>query len=170
MRHRWTILVGIAGTLFLTLVAAGYATFAGARQQEIMISHRNWLIHTYNVLVKLEEIDTALEELLSSERGYIIKQEKSFSDDFDKSQKSMDAAVAKLYELVADNPTQVQRVEFLKRTLERRKNFLRDAMSASEKDGFQNAKKFVNTRGHENAETQADDILHEMISRRERLT
>ncbi|MBA3992316.1 MAG: hypothetical protein C0469_02230 [Cyanobacteria bacterium DS2.3.42] len=164
MRHRWTILVGIAGTLFLTLVAAGYATFAGARQQEIMISHRNWLIHTYNVLVKLEEIDTALEELLSSERGYIIKQEKPFSDDFEKSQKTMDAAVAKLYNLVADNPTQMQRVEFLKRTLERRTNFLRDAMSSADKDGFQNAKKFVNARGHENAETQADDILHEMIN------
>jgi PAS domain S-box-containing protein len=164
MRHRWTILVGIAGTLFLTLMAAGYASFAGARQQEIMISHRNWLIHTYDVLVKLEEIDTALEELLSSERGYIIKQEKRFFGDFEKSQKSMDAAVTKLSKLVSDNPTQVQRVEFLKRTLERRKNYLRDAMSSAEKDGFQNAKKFVNARGQENAETQADDILHEMLT------
>src|SRR5688572_8404627 len=117
MRHRWTILIGIAGTLFLTLVAAGYATFSSARQQEIMVSHRKWLIHTYNVLVKLEEIDTALEELLSSERGYIIKQEKQFSDDFEKSQKSMKAAVAKLSQLVADNPTQVQRIDFLRRTI-----------------------------------------------------
>ncbi|MCC7530691.1 MAG: CHASE3 domain-containing protein, partial [Candidatus Melainabacteria bacterium] len=90
MRHRWTILVGIAGTLFLTLVAAGYATFAGQRQQETLISHRQWLIHTYNVLLNLEEIDVALEELLSSERGYIIKQERHFLDDFENSQKSID--------------------------------------------------------------------------------
>ncbi len=164
MRHRWTILVGIAGTLFLTLVAAGYATFSSARQQEIMVSHRKWLIHTYNVLVKLEEIDTALEELLSSERGYIIKQEKQFSDDFEKSQKSMKAAVAKLSQLVTDNPTQVHRIDFLRRTIERRENFLRDAMAAADREGFQTAKKFVNARGHENAESQADDILHEMLT------
>ncbi len=164
MRHRWTILVGIAGTLFLTLVAAGYATFAGARQQEIMISHRQWLIHTYNVLLNLEEIDVALEELLSSERGYIIKQEKHFVEDFQVSEKSIDTTLTKLSQLAADNPTQTRRVEFLRRTLERRKNYLRDAMAAAEKDGFESAKKFVNERGRESTEMQADEILHEMLN------
>lgn len=164
MRHRWTILVGIAGTLFLMLVAAGYASFASARQQEIMISHRQWLIHAYDVLLKLSEIDVALEELSSSERGYIIKQERDYQKDFESSVKTIDATVAKLAALVSDNPTQVKRVEFLRRTLERRKDYLRDVMNAADKEGIQAAGKMVNARGKEHVEIQADDILHEMIA------
>ncbi len=164
MRHRLTILVGIAGTLFLTLAAAGYATFASARQQDVMINHRQWLIHTYDVLLKLEEIDVALEELLSSERGFLIKQEDEFIQDFENSERKIDQATDKLKQLVLDNPAQSQRIEFLKRTLDRRASFLRDAISVSKRDGLQAAKKMVNSRGHESVEIQADDILHEIIA------
>ncbi|PZM81659.1 MAG: hypothetical protein DKT66_20895 [Candidatus Melainabacteria bacterium] len=164
MRHRWTILVGIAGTLFLMLAAAGYATFASMKQQEVMITHRSWLIHTYDVLLVLEEVDVALEELLSSERGYIIKQEESYINDFEQSSKTIESAINRLNKLVEDNPTQVQRVEFLKHTLERRSAYLRDAISAAKKEGLDGAKKFVSSRGHENVEIQADEILHEIIA------
>lgn len=146
------------------LVAAGYATFASARQQEILISHRQWLIHSYDVLLKLSEIDVATEELLSSERGYLIKQERDYLKDFETSEKTIDATIARLGVLAKDNPTQVKRVEFLKRTLERRKNFLRAVMSAADKEGFIAARKLVNARGREGGEKQADEILHEMIT------
>jgi len=164
MRHRWTILVGIAGTLFLMLAAAGWATFASWRQQEVMINHRTWLIHTYDVLLQLEEVDVALEELLSSERGYIVKHEQAFVDDFEKSSKAIDQAIAKLNELVKDNPPQLQRVEFLKHTLERRSAYLRDAINTAKKEGTEAAKKYINSRGRENVEIQADEILHEIIA------
>lgn len=164
MRHRWTFLVGIAGTLFLTLAAAGYATFASARQQEVMHNHRVWLIHTYDVLLSLEEIDVALEELVSSERGYLIKQKFEFKNDFESSLKSIDAEIQRLLALVHDNPTQEQRAHFLKRTIERRINYLRDVISVSERDGIDAAGKLVKHRGQETIEDQADDILHEMIS------
>lgn len=164
MRHRWTILVGIAGTLFLMLTAAGYATFASMRQQEVMIKHRTWLIHTYDVLLQLEEIDVSLEELLSSERGYILKQEEAFLNDFEQSNQKIYGAIARLRKLVNDNHSQVQRVDFLKRTLDRRAAYLLDAINATKKDGVEAGKKYVNSRGHENVETQADEILHEIIA------
>jgi PAS domain S-box-containing protein len=164
MRHRWTFLVGIAGTLFLTLAAAGYATFASARQQQVMHNHRVWLIHTYDVLLSLEEIDVALEELVSSERGYLIKQKIEFKSDFDASLKALEAEIRKLLILVRDNPTQEQRAHFLKRTIDRRIDYLKEVISVSEKDGTDAARKFVKHRGQETVEDQADDILHEMIA------
>lgn len=164
MRHRWTFLVGIAGTLFLTLAAAGYATFASAAQQQVMHNHRVWLIHTYDVLLCLEEIDVALEELLSSERGYLIKKKPEFKRDFDGSLKTLEAETTKLASLVTDNPTQQQRAHFLKRTLERRINYLKDVIAVGEKDGLDAAGRLVKHRGQETVEDQADDILHEMIA------
>lgn len=147
----------------MTLAAAGYATLSSTRQQNIMTSHKTWLVHTYDVLLRLEEIDVALEELLASERGFIIKREAQYSKNFDASVASIDESIKALSALVADNPTQVQRVQFLARTLQRRTEYLRDAMTAARKDGFDSAAKFVNPRGQESAETQADDILHEII-------
>lgn len=164
MRHRWTILVGIAGTLFLMLTAAGYATVASMRQQEVMIKHRVWLIHTYDVLLELEEIDVTLEELLSSERGYILKKEDAFLSDFEESNKKLASAIARLSALVSDNRAQVKRVNFLKRTLERRSAYLLDAINTAKREGTEAAKKYVDSRGRENVETQADEILHEIIS------
>ncbi|HNB22638.1 MAG TPA: response regulator [Candidatus Melainabacteria bacterium] len=146
------------------IAAGGYATFATMRQQDVMINHRTWLIQTYDVLLELEEIDVALEELLSSERGYILKQEEAFLKDFESSKNSIDSVVAKLRILVKDNPPQLQRVEFLKRTLDRRSSFLQDAINVAKTEGAEAAKKYVNSRGLENVETQADEILHEIIS------
>lgn len=146
------------------LAAAGYATYATAQQQDNMLAHRRWLIHSYQVLMKLQEIDVQTEELVSSERGYIITEKKQFVADFNRSEKSLREALDAVLELMKDNRPQQKRCEFLIRTIDRRIDYLKEAIATAEEEGFDAARDDVKNRGVEVFESESDDILHEIIS------
>ncbi|MBC7996703.1 MAG: response regulator [Leptolyngbya sp.] len=145
------------------LAAAGYATYATAQQQENMLLHRRWLIHSYQVLMKLQEIDVQTEELVSSERGYIITEKKQFVADFNRSEKTLREALDAVMELMKDNRPQQKRCEFLIRTIDRRIEYLKEVIATADEEGFDAARDDVKNRGVEVFESESDDILHEII-------
>lgn len=146
------------------LAAAGYATYATAQQQENMLAHRRWLIHSYQVLTKLQEIDVQTEELVSSERGYIITERKQFVADFNRSEKNLRKSLDDVMELIKDNRPQQKRCEFLIRTINRRIDYLKEAIATADADGFEAVRDDVKNRGVEVFESESDDILHEIIN------
>lgn len=146
------------------VAAAGYATYATAKQQDNMLEHRKWLIHSYQVLMKLQEIDVEIEELLSSERGYIITENKQFVADFTRSEKKLRASLDAVLGMMRDNRPQQKRCEFLIRTVNRRIEYLQNAIDIATDDGFDTAREEVKNRGVEVFESESDDILKEIIS------
>jgi signal transduction histidine kinase/CheY-like chemotaxis protein len=109
-----TVVFGVL-IAFLTLI--GFATwdrFAAAR------TSRQWTMHTYEVLGAVRELETAVRDAESDERGYLLTGRDDFLKSYDAALDRSSILLADLQRLTADNSAQQARLQTLTPAWQRR--------------------------------------------------
>ena len=101
------------------LVVAGNAWLA-IRSIEQLNQSQKWVAHTWQVLNEIDQVTGSLKDAESGSRGYLITGDDEYLAPFEKARQDIPAEFAQLQELIADNPTQKNRVEELRTIIMKR--------------------------------------------------
>lgn len=77
-------------------------------------SYSAQIFQTQQTIIVSEKVNSLLERMLSSQRGYLITKEKKFLDEYEGAKSSFSQNIAKLSKLTGDNPAQASRLDELR--------------------------------------------------------
>lgn len=131
-------LLGI--TTFVGL-GVGISSYRGTNE---LVSSSEWVIHTYQVISKFNEVLVNMNAAESSQRGYVVTGEPSYLEPYNKGKVKADEAFAALRKITSDNVRQQARLDELRKHLDEKFAII-DKTIKLRQDGFDQAKKFVVT-------------------------
>ena len=107
-----------------------------------------WQSHTYEVINKVQEMQTYLLNAESGLRGYVITEKETYLAPYSQNAPNIVPAINELRKLVNDNPDQVTRCDSLMDYADLKVANMQQVVQASRNNGFEAAKKVVlNDRG-----------------------
>ena len=126
--------VAFAGGAAFVLVAliAGYAVVAEWREST---TARHWVDHTYEVIDQIRRVFDDVQDAETGERGYYIMGEEAYLQPYTEALGHFDQDVARLRNMIADNPAQVERANQLEPLMARRIEALRRAVESRRTSG-----------------------------------
>ncbi len=98
------------GSLIALFTISGLATLVALQRQA---DTRHWTTHTYQVLLKLDQVTRTLQESQGNARGYLLNQEPGELEDFERNNRELGDELAQLRALTIDNPLQQTRIDKL---------------------------------------------------------
>ncbi len=120
------------GTAFLGIVLVGIITFHEARQHD---DHNRWVVHTYEVIGKINAVQTSAEQIESGGRGYLLTGQKEYLAPYRIGIDGVETELRELQVMTADNPIQQERVERVGSLVNRTIAFLHDRIDQRDRDG-----------------------------------
>jgi signal transduction histidine kinase len=121
---------GVALTILLFI---GFLTYQSLRDFE---DASGWRIHTYDVLVSINELLLNIVNAESAQRGYLITGEKKFLQTYSESLATIHHRQADLQTLTQDNRPQQERLIRLRALIERKLNGLNQRIKLRESKGL----------------------------------
>jgi len=112
------ILIGILALFALTYFI--WNTFQNSRSAEGM---RQWVDHSYQVMEKIDHLSTAISQLESDARGWLLSRNDSFSIDAQGQSAVINDLLHTLFRLTADNPNQQKEVGTLAKLVSEKVQF-----------------------------------------------
>ncbi len=120
------------GIAFLGIVLGGIITFHEARQHD---DFNRWIVHTYEVLGKISQVQTSMEQVESGGRGYLLTGQKEYLGPYQTGIDSIGTGLDELQAMTADNPIQQARLEKVRSYVNRAIAFLHDKMGQRDREG-----------------------------------
>jgi two-component system sensor kinase FixL len=119
---RWKVILpgAVSGTF---AIALGLFVFAAVALGVNLARQRDsygWVQHTNEVLRYISAVEKAILEAESGERGYLLTGESSYLNSYNRSQAAIPRLLEALRQAVFDNPSQSQRLDVLRPTVEAR--------------------------------------------------
>lgn len=139
MATRKGITTPIRAAIGATLLVLGLNAVASFSATWTLISNQKMVEHTQTVLGELEATIAAVSDLETGVRGYMITDRPNFLDPYNASRLEIDFHIARLEELVADNPEQAARVDALKQLIYDRRRDLEEILTIYKQEGFERA-------------------------------
>jgi signal transduction histidine kinase len=153
--------VGLA--LIAFIAAAGY------RNELRDADSRNLLIHTYEVMEKLQLTLSTLQDGETGQRGYILTGEDSYLQPFYEAVDKARHQIRSLSELTADNPSQQLRIARLQSLIERKFDELQETISLRKERGLEAALQVVLTGKGKVYMDEIREIMSQMRDEEQRL-
>jgi two-component system, LuxR family, sensor kinase FixL len=110
-RPHWMPGIGLMALAFGLLVVG--AVLMAANQSRLRDSIR-WIDHTQSVMRQAANLDIAMVDVEAAVRAYSLTADRGYLDDYQTNRRVVDDTLASLTGLVADNPTQVTRLDALR--------------------------------------------------------
>ncbi len=110
---RWTIgrrLAAGFGLALAILIAIGVISY---RNTTILLQTADWVAHTQQVLVKLENVISLLKDAEAGQRGYLITGEGRYLEPYHATIGQVEVLIREVRELTRDNPVQQRRLDDL---------------------------------------------------------
>jgi len=120
------IIAGFIASFFLLIVTMVFSYRNMMRLKEI----GNDVAHTHEVLYHIEQIYSQLLEIESNQRGYIIFSNPSFEQDYELNVGGISLSIDTLQSLVRDKQKQLSSIDTLRRLVEQKILFTRNAINA----------------------------------------
>ncbi|QDU87263.1 Autoinducer 2 sensor kinase/phosphatase LuxQ [Pirellulimonas nuda] len=125
------------------LLVSGLLTLQGAMR---LRANRESVVHTYEVLAQIDRVSTTLVDAETAQRGFLITGDESHLEPYSQSLGAIDATVADLTRLTADNPTQQELLDGLRPQIDQRLAELKEPIDVyREEGGIEAAKAAVAT-------------------------
>jgi PAS domain S-box-containing protein len=112
---------------FGSIAVFGVALALGVLIANAFVSFRNihqfadrdiWVEHTTTVLANLERLEASIADALAAERGFLISNDNSYHGRYNAANARAEALWQTLFQSTADNPSQQNRLETLRRNLD----------------------------------------------------
>jgi signal transduction histidine kinase len=138
------LLLGVGLVFFLANALLSYQLVGR------LLRNGELVVHTHEVLAKLEETIAALIIAESSQRGFLLTGDAIYLEPYSVHVKQVAEHLARFEELTADNPGQQGRAHRLRRLIDRRLAIIQGSLEANRTSGREAARQFVlRGRGHE---------------------
>jgi CHASE3 domain sensor protein len=140
-KHREKIALAFA------LVLAVFVTisFVSYHNTTRMIQNYRLVSHTQDVLVALDDAQSAIVDAETGQRGYILTGEESFLEPYTKAISEIDSDLENLQRLTADNPNQQRRIALLKPLASAKLENLDQTITVRRDSGFEAAQEIIST-------------------------
>ncbi len=132
-------ILGVTCLLFI-LGSAGSLTL---EQRERQIQSRLALLHTYQVIGALEELELALNEAETGQRGFILTGNERYLAPLEKAGKKLDGAINQIRSLTKDNSDQQQHIGSISTLTKEKLRELEKTVSLRRESGFEAALKEI---------------------------
>lgn len=99
--------------ILILFICSGSLIFGLIKSERELAETDKWVLHTNTVITKSEDVSTAIEGMLSSQRGYLLTADKSFLTTYDRRKLHVSENLADLADLTMDNPSQQMRLKEL---------------------------------------------------------
>ncbi|MEP6905893.1 MAG: CHASE3 domain-containing protein, partial [Gemmatimonadales bacterium] len=154
---RAKIAAGLATTL-LVLVVGGASYFAVRRS-----THAAELVaHTDSVLIEREKLLSALKDLETGSRGFVLTAQPEFLEPFNNAQPKVGQSLAKLRALTADNRTQQARLDTLESVGSDAIKLSAQLVKYRREGGYETARALISTGQSKMVMDHASSILTDM--------
>ncbi len=110
-----------------------------------MIANYRLVTHTQDVLVALDDTQSAMVDAETGQRGYILTGKEIFLEPYTAAISEIDADLERLQRLTADNPSQQRRIALLKPLVSDKLKHIDKAITARRESGFEAAQEIVLT-------------------------
>jgi signal transduction histidine kinase len=102
----------VAGFGLLLLILVGSAVVSDWNTRR-MAENDRLVAHTYNVIANLEDLLSAVKDVETGQRGFLVTGDEAFLDSFAAGLREVPARSAELRELISDSPEQTRRLDAL---------------------------------------------------------
>lgn len=133
-----------AGFALVLLLQAVVGAIAYATTQRL-IENSRWEAHTHQVIEEIARYLSAVKELETSQRGYVITGKEEYLGPYRVAQPEVEAHLRTLETLTTDNPEQQERLRQLRAPTQARVSVCQETIDARKKEGFEAALALVLT-------------------------
>ena len=127
----------LVGGLVLALAILGMLGWRTYRNLAVTVQGDRWVSHTYIVDEELEHLFMTVQEMESSEQGYLIMGEEDYLRPYDAAKQTVAAQIASLKRLTADNPDQTQRLKHIEALVDAKLTELREVIEMRRSQGLE---------------------------------
>ncbi len=134
---------------FLAIVLVGVVIFHEARMHG---DYNRWVVHTYDVLDKINGVSSSIDQIESGGRGYLLSGKKDYLEPYQSGIDSVGSQLDELRRLTDDNPVQQGRIEWVQTLVNRAISYLHDKIEQREKGGSEGILPKIGTESKENVD------------------
>lgn len=147
----------ILGTVGLSAVVSNYTNHFVEQSQ-------HWVLHTYDVQIRLKNIETNLLKAETGQRGFIYTDDEIFLEPYNRSTQSISSELAILEDLISDNPQQIINLQNLKKLSEQKLNELQKTIELKRSRKEEELWQLVNSRKGQMIMDNIDRSLDDMLN------
>jgi signal transduction histidine kinase len=135
--------LGLSAGLVIIILIGAASYYNELRYTE----SRDWQIHTYEVIQRLERTFSILQDAETGQRGYVLTGQSSYLQPFYDAVDQVKSEMDSLSKLITDNPRQQERLATMKSLAEKKFDELQETISARKEKGLEAALTIILT-GH----------------------
>lgn len=159
---KWSLTNKLTAGFGIALVAV-VANAAISYQNTLkLIQNEHRVIHTHQVLTKLESTMSTLRDAETGQRGYLITGKADYVKPYFAAISDTNQNIKNLSQLTADNPNQQQRISKLKQKISQRFNLLQQILNLRKEKGFAPAQQLVLAGEGEQVMNEIRQIIAQM--------
>jgi len=132
MAFKGKLITGLAAATGILLLAAVMSYSSLVRNAE----DRQWVIHTYDVLGKLDEVAADMTDAETGQRGYILTGEDSYLEPYDRGLAEVHRSMDEVRKLTADNAKQQHSLDLLELLIAAKLGELRERIEVRREAGL----------------------------------
>ena len=152
LRRERVLMAGLIVAAFL-IIAGGVAAYENSTHLQ---EDRERVAHTHEVIASLENVLLLTTNAQTAERGYVLTGNTSYLQPYQSASQAIPAILDKLGRLIADNPSQVQRLQTLLPLVKARFELAEFIVKVRRREGFETSRAIiVSDRG---------DLIYDAIS------
>ncbi|RYZ84523.1 MAG: hypothetical protein EOP04_17835, partial [Proteobacteria bacterium] len=144
--------------LVTALLLAGNGLFL-FRNVEALESHQKWVTHTFQVISELELVISTLKEAETNQRGFLLKKQNKFLDQYRESSKSVWTYMQEVKTLTVDNKSQQDQWLLLEASVQSRLRALQETLDQYQKQGSLSDSFILGQEAMETVRRQADFMI-----------
>jgi methyl-accepting chemotaxis protein len=166
---RWSIGNKIVAVFVVAIVIYGIVTgltYRGIRQHDETTAREN---HTYEVLINLDRVLSALMDAETGQRGFVITGAEQYLEPYRRGKADVRKALERVRELTADNPVQRKHIANLDPLAMTKLSELEETIDLRRTKGFEAALAVVRTNKGKTVMDQVRVVIGEMRDEEQRL-
>ncbi|MGC8605460.1 MAG: CHASE3 domain-containing protein, partial [Desulfomonilaceae bacterium] len=155
--------LGVGFGIVILIIGASY------RNELRYTESRNLLIHTYEVISRLQRTFSTLQDAETGQRGYLLTEQDTYLNPFYEAVDNVRRQIGSLSELTADNPKQQKRLAEIQSVIDKKFNELQETILLRKERGLEEALHIVLTGKGKALMDEIREIMNQMQNEEERL-
>jgi methyl-accepting chemotaxis protein len=145
MFSKWTLVQQFAAAVVMTTALIGLFVYLALKSTRDFTGAATAVERSHQVINGLERVLSSVKDVEAGNRGYVITGDESYLAPYNDARSGIDTELARLRDLVADNPEQALRLESLRPVLVRKLALLRANVELRRTKGFDAALADIHT-------------------------
>lgn len=133
----------LSGLLLVSILLLSVCNLFVTRSLATLKSGDNWVVHREQVRVEIGNVLQLLTDVETAERGYALTVSKQFLEPYNTALPQLPMVVARLRQLISDNPTQLSNETVLEKYLQRQVNHCQRVIQSAEKGDLEAARTLI---------------------------